>query len=275
MKNNVLILALSVCSLSVFSQKKQKDPFLKYDKVYYMDKTEETENYTVKLNNVIDYKEEMKFSFKVINNQSDYILIKATDSKITKVGKDFPISEKTKIIAPQKSKFQTIRTQGGGANRAKSFTYFSNSIYRLKTEESAQNIDAVKIPLARKDFSFNDVKCIVEVKEKKTQSSKIVTTIVNNSKDYLFIYASRVALKMPDGNEYASMNDKEVIIVEPNETTKVTYKWDRMPGGRVNDMQLVVMDLLFKDVFYFAKPESMEGFSLNVEWDEGLTDAKK
>ena len=133
----------------------------------------------------------------------------------------------------------------------------------------------MRIPLARKDFEFNNVKCFIDVKEKSTQTTKIVTTIKNNSKDYLFIYPSRVALKMPDGNTYTSTNSKEVIIIAPNKSSKVTYKWGRMPGGKVNDMQLVAMNLMFKDVFYFSTTKSMDSFSVDIEWDQALTDAKK
>lgn len=275
-KSNLLILGLSILSLNVIGQKKNKggDPFLKYEKVYYFDKNEEIGDYSIKLNNVIDYNSELKFAFKVENNSSDYILVQQNDSKITKVNKDFPVSEKTKLIAPQKSKSQTIRCSGGGANRAKEFTFAGNSVYSLKVNESAQKIEEVRIPLSRKDFSFNGVKCDIEVKEKSTQWTKIVTTFKNNSEDYLFVYPSRVTLRMPDENEYAPTKSEELVIIAPNETVKITNKWSRMPGGRKNDMQLVAFDMIFNEVFYFAKPKSLDGFSINVEWDEGLTDAK-
>ena len=133
----------------------------------------------------------------------------------------------------------------------------------------------MKIPLARKDFEFNNVKCFVDVKEKSTPTTKIVTTIKNNSNDYLFIYPSRVSLKMPDGNLYTSTNTKEVIIIAPNKTGKMTCKWDRMPGGKTNDMQLVAMNLMFKDVFYLSKVVPMDSFTVDVEWDEALTSGKK
>ncbi len=276
MKYSILLLALSIFSLSAIGQKsKKKVPFLKYKKIYYSNKTIEGNGYTVELNNIIDYDGELKFSFKVLNIQNEYILLKGNGTKITKLGTEFPISEKTKLIAPQKSKSQTIKCLGSGDNRAEIFTFFGNSLFSLKVDQSAQKIDSMKIPLARKDFEFNSVKCFVDVKEKSTQTTKIVTTVKNNSKDYLFIYPSRIALKMPDGNTYTSNNSKEVIIIAPNKSGKVTCKWDRMPGGKLNDMQLVVMNLIFDDVFYFSSIKPMDSFSIDVEWNEVLTEAKK
>ena len=275
-KTNLLVLAISICSLSFITPNNdKKDPFLKYNKVYYTDKSEEKSGYTVELNNIIDYDNELKFSWKVINTQNDYILIKSNDSKITKLGKEIAVSEKTKLIAPNKSSAQTIKCIGGGENRAKKFSFSSHSIYTLKIDQSSQKIENVKIPLTKKDFTFGDVKCNIAVKEKSTQSSKIITSIVNNSDQYLFVYPSRIGLKMPDNNQYASKNNKDLIIIAPKKSKKITCKWDRMPGGRENDMQLVAMDLVFNDVFYFSQQENMESFVVETSWDEAMTEAKK
>ena len=81
---------------------------------------------------------------------------------------------------------------------------------------------------------------------------------------------------MPDGINYATTETKtDPVILSTGEDKTVSASWDRMPGGKTNDMQKVPMLVHFDGVFAEGVTEKIPGQTLRLNWDEAVTIANK
>ncbi len=55
----------------------------------------------------------------------------------------------------------------------------------------------------------------------------------------------------------------------------VNLQWDRMEGGRAMDMQKVAMEIIWNATFTEAPEVKIKAETINLEFDEALTIAKK
>jgi hypothetical protein len=66
---------------------------------------------------------------------------------------------------------------------------------------------------------------------------------------------------------------KAKILSCPGDSDKFTAEWDKMPGGRANDLKLLEMLVNFNGVFSEGKANDLSEQSIPFNWDEAKTKA--
>ncbi len=275
MNRNIVFFGLFLVSFLSFGQESEKKSIEDFEKVYYHDKTVTQDDFDILVKNIIDYKDILKFALKVTNKSNCFIVYDKGKSKFIIDGKTLPANSKTKLISVSNSKTQTIDTDRSGLKKLESFGFLLDGLFILKEKEPSIEVVTFEIPMSKKDFSFGDVTCIVSIPVRKSQKMTVKIAMNNKGKDYIVVQPFRVGLKMPDGKIYTSKNVKEIIVLAPQSKKNMTLKWDRMPKGNLNDMQKVDMNLIFNEVFFYTEKTKLDPLTVNLIWDEKLTDEKK
>lgn len=270
MKNSILYLGL-LMSFLTFGQDSKSEVITNFEKVYYLDKTISNENYEVLIKNIIDYKDEIKFALKITNKTNSFLAYDSQESNVVVNENSISITGKLKLIPISKSKTQTIKVDRNKIAKQKNFNILLDGLFVLKENSTSLEVADFKIPMSKKDFNIGDVTCIVSIPVRKSQKMTIKIEMNNNGKDYIIVRPFRVGLKMPDNNMYTSKNTKEIIALAPQSKKTITLKWDRMPGGSVNDMQKVPMNIIFNDVFFTTNNIKLDPVAIEIIWDEELT----
>ncbi|PKP51185.1 MAG: hypothetical protein CVT95_01490 [Bacteroidetes bacterium HGW-Bacteroidetes-12] len=269
MKKNILItIIVLIANITnvVFAQDN-------YAKIYYNDILIDNSGYSCKINNVVGLSTEIKFGLKISNATNSFMIYNPQESTFTINGKEVSITEKSKIIDPDKNKNWTINGVGVDMTKVKSFKFNFSGLYKITESEKAFKVDETKLPLAKNDFTFNNINCFVTIVEKSSKQTKLKVQIKNKSDQYLIVYPSRVATKIGSSDDlYTCVSKKsEAILIAPKESEEITIVWERMPGGSKNDMQLRDMFVSWENVFFSANTELLEKEELEFNWNESLT----
>jgi hypothetical protein len=136
-------------------------------------------------------------------------------------------------------------------------------------------------PVFRLTVSNNDFdagKFQAQLKNHKKESGlTIVKYDVQYKGDKIgFIIPSKINMMMPDGVAYANTDSKgKTFIMFLGDSEKFSASWDKIPGGKKNDMQMVEMNIYFKGVFSEGEAKNLEVKPVKLIWDEALTMGKK
>lgn len=271
MKKNILItITVLIANITyiVFAQDKDN-----LSKVFYNDILIENGGYSCKINNVVGLSTEIKFGLKVSNTTNSFMIYNPQESSFNIEGKEISISEKSKIIDPDKNKSWTINGLGVDMTKIKNFKFNFSGLYKITESDKAFSVNEIKLPLAKNEFTFNNINCFVNLVEKSTKETKLKVKITNKSNQYLIVYPSRVATKVGTSDDlYTCVSKKsEAILIAPKESEEITIVWERMPGGSKNDMQLRDMFVSWDNVFFSAKAELFDKEVLQFNWNESLT----
>ncbi len=275
MKQIILLLGLILTVVYSEAQSNDRNSIEGFSKVYYQKKNIETDNYNVLVKNIVDYKNEIKFSINISNKTASFIVCKSTENKVIIDNTKLEVIGKTKIIGPSDDKSITIKSERGSIKRQESFNILLDGLYKVQQKLKSIKVADFEIPMTKKDFKFGKVHCTVSIPVRKTQKMIVKIELRNDGDEYIIIYPSRIGVEMPDGKTYTSKNTKEEVLLAPHKTKKITLKWDRMPKGGLNDMQKVDMGINFKDVFYYAEITKLEAPKIKIEWDKQLTIKKQ
>jgi hypothetical protein len=268
MKTIFTTAVLSALSITTFAQDN-------YEKMYYNDINTETDHSEISASNAVGLASEVKLSLKIANTSNNFILFNPEESKFILKGKDVQIVEKAKIISPEKSKTWTVNGLEGGMNKEKEFSMNLSGLYEIKEEDKSADVPELKLPLAKNSYEIGDMTLKVLNLVKETSKTSFKLNVKNKSDKYIIVYPSRVSARMPDGNLYSCDSRKaKPVVIEPKSSEDISIKWDKMPGGHKNDMQIRDMLIQWEDVFYYATPQLEDGMVLEFKWDETITKEK-
>src|SRR5574343_1760679 len=96
MKKTIIMMALAIAFGNAATAQKEK----KYEKLYYNNITQESDKYTIEVDNAVSTPGETKFKLKITNKTGDYLIFKPEECKFTINGKDVAPKEKWLIIKP-------------------------------------------------------------------------------------------------------------------------------------------------------------------------------
>ena len=84
---------------------------------------------------------------------------------------------------------------------------------------------------------------------------------------------NKVAMKMPDGKEYANYHsDKKAQLLNDGEES-FTVAWKDIPKTS-GDMQFAEMIILWRDAFKEVTPVKMQATTITIEFDKDMSEAK-
>jgi len=258
------------CGNSFFAQNTP----LNFAKVIYADQTISSDEYTVEISNVVSTAAEAKFKFKITNKTADFLLFDASKCVVEIDGNKLIPKDKFIIVDPYDNKSKTISVTGSGLNKATAYSFKLNGVQRVMPIETPIIAPQFKLPVSNNDFTAGKFSAQLK-NHKKESSATFVKFDVQYKGDKIgFIMPSKIDVTMPDGNNYANKDSKgKTFLVFPGDNEKFTAQWDKMPGGRLNDMQLVEMLINFNGVFSEGEAKNLSEQSVTLTWSEEQTKA--
>lgn len=273
-----LVLAvIAVTSLLTASAQKEK----KYDKLYYKNIILETNEVTISVDNAVSTDGETKFKLKITNKTADYIMFKPEECKFIVNGKESKPTEKPKTIEPNSSDWLIVNLKGAGYNSVKNYTFEIGGLYKVSTSGTVVKADDFRLPATKNDFKAGSFGLNLSKLTKESGKTEAKFDCAYNGDKVAIVFPSKMGLKMPDGNEYASVQPKGLlakkgpILMTKGQTEGLTGNWERMQGGKAMDMQKVEMFIKWNETFTEVTPEKLKNETLTFEFDEALTEAKK
>ncbi len=265
----LIVLMLSTVSLT-FAQKE-----IKYEKIYYLDTKAESNDVTISIDNAVSTDAETKFKLKITNKTNDYIIYKPSESKFIINGKEINPQEKPLVIEPNESGSRVINTKGN-YNTVKDYSFVASGLYKVSTGTKSIAAADFKLPPSRNDFKAADFDCVLSKVSKETDETAVKFKCTYLGKNVGIIMPSKVTVKMPDGNEYANAKSKAapLLFINKGEEDSFTLLWQRMPGGKDNDMQKVEMIIKWNDAFHESTPDKLKPVSLELKFDENTSNDK-
>ena len=276
MKKVVFALVVTIGSLStVFAQKE-----VKYSKLYYKNSTVETNEVTINVDNAVSTDGETKFKLKITNKTADYIMFKPDECKFIIGGKEMKPSEKAKTIDPNSSEWLIVNLKGAGYNSIKNYSFEIGGLYKISTSGAAIETPDFKLPASKNDFKTGNYGLVLSKLTKESGGTEAKFDCSYNGDKVGIVFPSKMSVKMPDGNEYASVKPtgllakKGPILLTKGQTESFSGNWDRMQGGKAMDMQKVEMIIKWNTTFTEVAPEKLKTETLNLEFDETTSNAK-
>lgn len=268
MKPFLLSALIAIFCLPTFGQEE------KFDVVYFEPMTFENDFVKVEIDDVVSLEKETKFRMTVTNKTNDYIIYNSEESRFDIPDQDVRAKEKSWMIEPLDTKRKVMRAYGEGLNTIRTFAFVCEGFHKL-VEQDPYEVDPFRLPPAVNMFEAGPMRVQLDKEKRATGATKVSWDVTYTGQHYAYLYPYKVQVLMPDGNYYASTkNDLKPVIMERGDTKSLDAAWDRMPGGRINDMQKVEMMIHFNGVFLEAVPEPVEGATLQFEWDEAQTREK-
>lgn len=264
MKHTTLLITL----LSVFAF----NGFGQYAKVYFADQKIETEEVKIDISNVIALPAEVKFKLEMENLTSDFLLFDASKCNFTVNGNTYSPKDKFFIIEPYAKKSKTMGIVAEGLGEVRQFAFEFNGLQRVVLTDEQFTVEGFTLPASKNSFVTGPFTVNLKNYKKETSATLSKYEVQYKGKDIGFVMPANISVTMPDGKDYANADKKpDPVLLFPGDTDKFMANWDRMPGGRVNDMQLVEMKLNFEGVFREGKTQDLEAQHATFEWDEALT----
>ena len=243
-----------------------------YAKVYYADHKLETEELKVEISNIVATDVEVKFKLELANTTSEFLLFDASKCTFSINGKAYTPKDKFVIIDPYGKKSKTVGITGTGLGEVKEFEIELAGIQRVEMSEEQFATDVFTLPPSKNDFSTGPFFVALKNHKKETAAAFSKFDVQYKGKKIGFVFPAKITTTMPDGKDYANAEKKpDPILLFPGEDSKFSASWERMPGGRVNDMQLVEMKLNFGDVFREGTAVDLPAQKVAFTWDQALT----
>lgn len=276
MKKTILALIAATTLLTAAAQKEKK-----YDKLYYKNTTIETSELTISVDNAVSTDGETKFKLKIVNKTADYILFKPDECKFIINGKESKPTEKAKTIEPNSSDWLIVNLKGTGYNAVKNYTFEIGGLYKVSTSGTVIPADDFKLPAAKNDFKAGNYSLTMTKLTKESGKTEAKFDCAYNGDKVGIVFPSKIGVKMPNGNEYASIQPKGIlarkgpILLTKGQTESISGNWEKMDGTKAMDMQFVEMIIKWNETFTEASLEKLKAETLNLEFDLALTEGKK
>lgn len=244
-------------------------------KIYYPSQKSSSENFTVELSNVIGLANELKFKIEIENTTSEFMIYDASKSFFILNGE--PVALKKDIllvIEPYQKRSKTIAVTGTGMNAIRTFKFELNGMQKVVLTDEVFPTEMFTLPPSKNDFSTGSF--LVDLKNFKKETGATVSkfNVQYTGKAIGFVFPSKITTSMPDGKEYANGKTADPILLFPGKSSSIQANWERMPGGSINDMQKVEMQLNFTNVFREGATIDLNAQSFDFNWDEALTKSK-
>jgi len=264
----ILLTFIVIIGLAVNSATAQKE-------TKYKDAKVESDYVTIDLIDAVSTDAGTKFKLKIQNKTSDYIIYKAEESKFVINGTEVRPKEKTLILEPNETGSRVINIKGA-YNAVKSYSFVVDGLYKVSPNGASVSVPDFKLPASQNSFNAGNFNCTMVDLDKKTAKTDVRFKCVYNGDKMGFVYLVKAAVKMPDGNEYASTHTRtKPILFNKGDDDRFVLVWEKMKGGREMDMQLVDMTILWHNVFIEAAPQKIKGATVEMQDGSGTTNTVK
>jgi hypothetical protein len=267
MKKTFLVLTTLVCLTATLNAQKKEKP---YKEILYKDITSEFGDYTASTNNGVSNKEMTKFKLKITNKTNDVLLYKPEESTFKLEGKETKPKEKQLFIYPTESDYRVVNAIGPDYLTA--YSYEIGGMYKISITGKGIDVPEFQLPVSQNEFTAGGFSCTMSSLTKESDKTEVKFECKYIGDKIGIIQPGRAAVKLPDGTEIANEKSKNhPIILMKGQSEKVTFKWNRMDGGRSQDMQKIKLLIMFRNTFSEVEAVKVNAETLKFEIDETLS----
>lgn len=264
MKKTILVIAAIASCTFIQAQN--------YKKVFYKDQTVESKDMRISLDNAIATDGEIKFKMKIKNSTNDYIMYKPSESSFKLDGKSYKPEEKPFIIRPNDDDSKVINLKGN-YKKAADYEFVTDGFYKISSTAKGVAVSDFKLPASQNEITAGPF-VITLLKTKKETARTDARFKVKYTGDKIAIFEpNKIAMKMPDGKEYANYHSDRKPQVLGKEEFEFEVSWKEIPKSS-GDMQFVEMIILWRDAFKEITPEKIPAQTLTVAFDKDMSDVK-
>jgi hypothetical protein len=267
MKKTLFFLLILFAAKSTFAQN------TKYKKIFYKDQTIENMDVMITLTDAVAVPGGLKFRLTITNKSADYILFKPAECEFQTKGASLKPEEKPFMIKPKDKDAIVLDMKTAQNMLADDFHFVMSGIYRVSLNGTVVNAQDFILPVIANDFKAGDFSFTLDKTKKETASSWAKFKVAYNGNHIGIIQPAKIAMRMPDGKEYASYNRDKPIFLEKGKTDDFTPGWKDVPLSS-GDMQLVQMNIEFHDAFRETIPVQIPQMDLVVQFDKEASDAR-
>jgi hypothetical protein len=268
----LIFITMLICTASISNAQ--------YKKVFFKEITKEFSDYTISVESAVNTAGEAKFKLKITNKTNDYIIFKPEESKFVIDGKEYSPKEKWLIIGPSESDFRVVNIKGNFV-QPKNYTYKMDGVYKIPANVKGIETPNFKLPASQNDFTTGPFSVSMTKLYKESDATRVDFDVNYTGNQIGLVFFTKAAVKMPDGNEYASLKPKSGLFGKPSAILLIKggkddfqLKWDRMEGGKAMDMQKVAMSIIWNGTFVETTPIKANVEEFEMEFDQALSDAK-
>jgi hypothetical protein len=279
----LLVLGLvALIQLPTFAQKKKKVSPKHVN--YFKDASADTKDVKVEIQDAVAMMEFAKFKLRLTNNTNDYILYKPQESLFKLETGDFvPQDKKTIVLQPldKESKVLDIKAPKKDAH-VDAFKFKLDGLYKVATNVSPTEAPNFLIPASNNDFIAGNFKVEMLALDKSTGKAAVKFKVTYTGEGMGLVEPTKVGMKIPTNQKYSNAgntgqifaNEKKEkgILLAKGESENFTVFFSI--EGKIADMQFANAELLWRDTFKDCKMTKIEGTTIDVTLDAGLTEGK-
>jgi hypothetical protein len=244
-----------------------------YKKVFYKTQTVDAKDLLITVDDAVATDAGVKFKLRIKNQTNDYIIYKPSESVFKIDGKSINPNEKWLIIDPKESDYRVVDLKGGGYKKAENFDFVMEGVYKIDANAKGVAAPDVKLPAAQNDFTAGPFTITLEKVKKETPRTDAKFNVKYTGDKVAIFAPNKVAMKMPDGKEYANYHsDKKSQLLNDGEKS-FTVAWKDIPKTS-GDMQFAEMIILWRDAFKEATPVKMAATTITLEFDKDMSETK-
>ena len=266
MKKTITFLTVLVCLAGANQAQKEK----KYKEIFYKDITLEAEDFTATTNNGFSDKEATKFKLKIANKTNDILMYKPEESTFKAGDKEAKPKEKVLFVYPGESDHRVVNLVSPDF-LVTNYSFIMGGVYKITTKGTVAEVADFKIGSSN-EFESGGFTCTQTSLTKETDKTEAKFDCRYTGSKIGVIQPGKAVVKMPDGTEIANEKKSSTpIVLLKGKSEKITFKWNRMEGGKATDMQKVNMVILFRGTFTEADAVKLKDETLNLELDPNVT----
>jgi hypothetical protein len=262
MKNTLFITSFCLSLVLVQAQNK-------YEKIVYQDLSQETGEMSVQVKDLVSTKEAFKFKLKIQNKGSDILLYKPEESVLKANTKDFKPKEKWMEMPPGDADSKVINFEGTNYLMP-GMAFELSGVYKISNTDAAIEAPEFELPASKNEFTAGNFSCNMLQLSKETDKTEVKFECRYTGDKFGVINPGRAAVKLPDGSEIANAKSKKSpIILMKGESEKFTMSWERMEGGKAQDMQKIKMMIVWRNTFVESEAMRLPPVNFDIKIDEG------
>ncbi|MDI1353774.1 MAG: hypothetical protein PSX36_02560 [bacterium] len=245
---------------------------VKYEKIAYKESKLEDKEVTVSTKDVFSTKAFTKFQCRIAN-KTDFIMIYKPEESTLNLpgGKEFTPKEKYLVVYPGETNYRVVNFSGPDF-MIPQYSYKVEGIYKVSEIEKVIEAPEFALPPSINEFKAGPFSCTLMKFEKETDKTTAKFECRYNGDKVGVINSGRAGARLPNGTEAANskIQGKSDIVLK-GETQRFTLVWDRMEGGKENDMQKIKMMIFWRNTFIEATQVKLDPLTLEMKIDEALS----
>jgi len=271
-----IIIAVSAVLLTVATAQAQKTKTYKI--AAYTVAPVETDDVSITVDNAISNDKETKFKLKIKNKTPDYIIYKPEETKFMINGQEMKTTEKWMVIGPNEDDWKIINLKGTGFNSTPSYSLVMDGLYKVSSSTKGIETPDFRLPVTKNDFKTGNFSVTVNKLYKESDATNLKMDVVYNGDKVGFVFPDKAGVKMPDGNEYATVKSSglfaksSALLLTKGKGDSFTLNWNRMEDRAKNmDMQKAEMFVKWNDTFAEVTPEHLKPQTLQMVLNEAAS----